>query len=159
MGSPIFAVYCPKSESCARGCVLRSEKQPVIWHGFWLQQTELLDFFLTSKASPSIQNPDFGVDIAKISNPLELHRNLKPAVRQAAIKSAASAASLESVSSRDPVGRYRGLPDGQKFKIAHRQKSAFSIGIPLGQGSSLQNHTTRILERGFSWTVELTKAA
>ena len=28
----------------------------------------LLAAFLTSKASPSIQNPDFGVDIAKIRN-------------------------------------------------------------------------------------------
>ena len=68
----------------------------------------LLVAFLTSKASPSIQNPDFGVDIAKIRNPKGILQNLRPAirpVREAVIKSAASAASPEGFASRDPVGR------------------------------------------------------
>ena len=37
----------------------------------------LLAAFLTSKASPSIQNHDFGVGIGKIGNPLEILRNLR----------------------------------------------------------------------------------
>ena len=34
----------------------------------------LLAAFLTSEASPSIQSPDFGVDVAKIRNALEIHQ-------------------------------------------------------------------------------------
>ena len=37
----------------------------------------LLAAFLTSKASPSIQNLDFGLKIAKIRNPLEILQNLR----------------------------------------------------------------------------------
>ena len=43
----------------------------------------LLAAFLTSKASPSIQNHYFGVDIAKIKNPLEILRNLRLRTREA----------------------------------------------------------------------------
>ena len=37
----------------------------------------LLAAFLTSEASPSIQTPDFGMDIAKIRNLLEILQNLR----------------------------------------------------------------------------------
>ena len=54
------------SPACGRRTTWRSPANPT-----------LLAAFLTSKASPSIQNRDFGVDIAKIRNPFEILRNLR----------------------------------------------------------------------------------